>query len=203
MSTRAGVLTQETLVPANAPSLRDGRMNGGRLATVSCPQNVPSCAAGSSPPALISAQVGGPTPQPTRQSDVSASGDTDRSQGSQSAGASDPALQPPQDPLPEADAIPEAASSALNDAWNYSVPVPGSKNSRRIFLKAPFVWGQWSQEEWLERFTFVRKELEALVYNYLRLLNVESRPVYSPRMVGTCPSDARPSVIVTCRDVDF
>ncbi|KAL2128567.1 hypothetical protein VTI74DRAFT_9008 [Chaetomium olivicolor] len=68
---------------------------------------------------------------------------------------------------------------------------------------APFEWGRWTREQWQARFVFVKEALEALVYKHLRLLDFENRPTYSPRMVGTCPADARPGVVVTCRDVDF
>jgi hypothetical protein len=109
--------------------------------------------------------------------------------------------QPTQAPSSESAAAPP--THVPDNVWDYTVPVPGSKNNKLIYLKAPFQWGQWTPEQWHERFVFVTKELQALVYKYLRLLDFESRPVYSPRMVGTCPSDARPSIVVTCREVDF
>jgi hypothetical protein len=81
------------------------------------------------------------------------------------------------------------------------VPVPGSKNNKLIYLKAPFRWGQWTEQQWHARYVVVKNALEAMVYNHLRLLDYA--PSYSPRMVGTCPADARPSIVVTCREVDF
>ncbi|KAG7284002.1 hypothetical protein NEMBOFW57_010360 [Staphylotrichum longicolle] len=42
-----------------------------------------------------------------------------------------------------------------------------------------------------------------MAYRHLRLQHLESRLVFAARMVGTCPSDARPSVVVTCQEVDF
>lgn len=93
--------------------------------------------------------------------------------------------------------------SPTNNVWDYSIPVPGSKKKKLIYFKAPYRWDRWTLDDCNSRFTFVVEELEALVHNHLRLLDFENRPVYSPRMVGTCPSDARPSVVVTCREVDF
>jgi hypothetical protein len=93
--------------------------------------------------------------------------------------------------------------SSPNNVWDYSVPVPGSKKKKLIYFKAPYTWDRWTPDECHSRFIFVEKELRALVHNHLRLLDFENRPVYSPRMVGTCPSDARPSIVVTCREVDF
>lgn len=95
------------------------------------------------------------------------------------------------------------ATTAPDDVWNYSEPVPGSKKKKLIFYRAPFEWGQWTRQEWLERFIFVKDKLEALVYEHLRLVDFTNRPVYSARMVGTSPSEARPAVVVTCRDADF
>jgi hypothetical protein len=89
------------------------------------------------------------------------------------------------------------------NVWNYSEPVPGSKRKKLIFYRAPFEWGQWTREQWQERFIFVKDKLEALVYKHLRLVDFTNRPVFSPRMVGTSPSEARPAVVVTCRDADF
>jgi hypothetical protein len=111
--------------------------------------------------------------------------------------------EPPKPPQSSTAPTFTPGTGALDNVWNYSVPVPGSKKNKQIYPKAPFQWGPWTQEEWRARFAFVKNELERLAYKYLRLLEVENRPSYSPRMVGTCPADARPSVVVTCRDADF
>ena len=95
------------------------------------------------------------------------------------------------------------ATTTPDSVWNYSEPVPGSKAKKLIFYKAPFEWGQWPREEWQERFLFVKDQLVTLVYRHLRLVEFTNRPTYNARMVGASPSEARPAVVVTCRDVDF
>jgi hypothetical protein len=87
--------------------------------------------------------------------------------------------------------------------WSYSQPVPGSKKKLLIYPKARFEWGPWTALQCADRFRFVAEQLSSLVHKYLRLDDFENRPTYSPRMVGTCPSNARLSVVVTCRDADF
>ncbi len=119
----------------------------------------------------------------------------------QSQHSSDAETQPP---LPSSTPTATARSStAPEDVWNYSEPIPGSKAKKLIFYKAPFKWGQWPEEEWHERFLFVKDQLVALVYKHLRLVDFTNRPTYSARMVGASPSEARPAVVVTCRDADF
>jgi hypothetical protein len=86
--------------------------------------------------------------------------------------------------------------------WSYSYSVRGSQNNQRIYYKAPFQWGQWPEEAWTERFEVVKNQLEDLVKG-LGLVDTDSLPTYEPRMVGACPSDARPSVVVMCREAEF
>ncbi|KAK0715154.1 hypothetical protein B0H67DRAFT_462863, partial [Lasiosphaeris hirsuta] len=95
-----------------------------------------------------------------------------------------------------------APETVPQEVWHYSVPVPGSKKNKLIYIKAPFELRPWTTEQWQARFVFVKNQLEDLVYKYLRLLDFEKRPAYHPRMVGTCPSDARPSVVIICREAD-
>ncbi|KAK4172174.1 hypothetical protein QBC36DRAFT_223255, partial [Triangularia setosa] len=120
---------------------------------------------------------------------------------SQYSSDSDAETQPPH---------PSSAASATttaiitpDDFWNYSEPVPGSKKNKLIFYRAPFEWGQWTRKQWQERFIFVKDKLMALIYEHLRLVDYTNRPIFSPRMVGTSPSEARPAVVVTCCDADF
>jgi serine/threonine protein kinase len=93
-------------------------------------------------------------------------------------------------------------TSTSENVWDLSIPVPGSKKGNLIYPRATVELSPWTGMQWQTRFVFVQKELTALVYRHLRLLSMESRPVYSLRMVGACPEDARPSVVITCRDVD-
>ncbi|KAH6850363.1 hypothetical protein B0I37DRAFT_112390 [Chaetomium sp. MPI-CAGE-AT-0009] len=137
-------------------------------------------------------------PQPSQDSDGSVYCDAVQSQHSSD---SDAETQPPH-PSSAASATTPAATTP-DDVWNYSEPVPGSKKKKLIFYKAPFEWGQWTREQWKERFVFIKDKLEALVHEHLRLVDFTNRPVFSPRMVGTSPSEARPAVVVTCRDDDF
>ncbi len=144
-----------------------------------------------------------PTQGPRVQDELELSQGFDRSVyggaiESQDSNYNDVETQPPH---PSSAAIP--ATTHPGDAWNYSVPVPDSKKNKLIFYKAPFEWGQWTWDQWLAMFFFVKDQLEVLVHKHLRFLDFKDRPVYSPCMVGTCPSEARPSVVVACRDGDF
>lgn len=88
------------------------------------------------------------------------------------------------------------------NVWNYSVPVPGSRQTKHIYPKAQVEFGPWSQEQCHARFLFIKNELEALVNKYLDLHGLERRPVYTLRMVGTTPSTTFPSIVITCREED-
>jgi hypothetical protein len=114
---------------------------------------------------------------------------------------SDAETQPPHPSSAASGTTP--AIIAPGNVWDDSEPVPGSKTKKLIFRRAPFEWGQWTREQWQDRFLVVVRMLEALVYRYLRLVDLTNRPVYDPRMVGTSPSEARPAVVVTCRHADF
>ena len=95
------------------------------------------------------------------------------------------------------------AAAMTECPWDYSIPVPGSKKRKLIFPKAAVEMEPWTPDQWEQRFVTVKNQLETLVHRHLRLLDFASRPTYSSRMVGTCSSDARPSVVVICRDIDF
>ena len=143
-------------------------------------------------------QVSGPQDEPPSSpvSEVSLYCDAVQSQHS-----SDAETQPP--PPSSAPLSTNPATTAPDDVWNFSEPVPGSKAKKLIAYKAPFEWGQWPGQEWQERFFFVKDQLATLVYIYLRLIEFTTRPTYSARMVGASPSGARPALLVTCRDADF
>ncbi|RYP54212.1 hypothetical protein DL768_000991 [Monosporascus sp. mg162] len=86
--------------------------------------------------------------------------------------------------------------------WDFSFPVPGSRKGKRIYPKASVEFDPWTREQYHARFLFVKDELEVLVDRYLDLRELENRPVYTLRMVGTTPSTAFPSIVITCRDID-
>jgi hypothetical protein len=62
------------------------------------------------------------------------------------------------------------------------------------------VGSSWTRDDWRRRAEFVQKVLTTLVDQHSGL---EHPPRYNPRMVGTCPLDARPSIVVVCRWADF
>ncbi|RYP17563.1 hypothetical protein DL765_004452 [Monosporascus sp. GIB2] len=86
--------------------------------------------------------------------------------------------------------------------WDFSFPVPGSRKGKCIYPKASVEFDPWTREQYRARFLFVKDEMEALVDRYLDLRELENRPVYTLRMVGTTPSTAFPSIVITCRDID-
>ena len=96
-----------------------------------------------------------------------------------------------------------SGAPTVENVWDYSVLVPGSRQNKRIYPKAPVEYGQWCRKQCHERFIFIKSELAALVDKYLDLRGLERRPVYASRMVGTTPQTALPSVVVTCRETDF
>ncbi len=113
---------------------------------------------------------------------------------------------------PEPAAAPVAASSATTppittphrDVWGDPEPVPASTTNQLIFHRAPFAWGTiWRPYAWERRFFLVVPKLRRLVEQYLQLIDLTNRPVYEPRMVGRSPDDARPAVLVRCRDIEF
>lgn len=94
-------------------------------------------------------------------------------------------------------------TGAQDTLWNYSIQVPKSKNCKLIYPKVAVELPPWTREQWRQRFESVKTALETLVDRHLRLRDFTSRPTYSFRMAGSCPSDARPSVVIVCRDCDF
>ncbi len=95
--------------------------------------------------------------------------------------------------------VDHTVSEPRREFWDYSVPVPGSRQNKRIYPRAPVELKPWTQEQCYARFVFVKNELASLVDRYLDLQGLERRPVYSSRMVGTSPSTAVPSIVITCR----
>ncbi len=106
-------------------------------------------------------------------------------------------------PLEPAAASATSPITAAHDVWRDFQPVPGSKTKQLIFHRAPFKWGPWTHEQLEDRFSFVVGELQALVHRHLRLNDFTHCPVYDPRMVGPSPSEARPAIVVRCRQDDF
>lgn len=96
-----------------------------------------------------------------------------------------------------------SASSLIDRSWDRCIPIPGSKRKQVIYPGAPVEKHPWSREEWLEQFVYVKTQLEVLVHKYLQLPGYGRKPTYMFRMVGTSLSDAGPSVVVICRDIDL
>jgi hypothetical protein len=199
MSPRADVLTQ-TLPVAAEPSLREGHMHSGRLMTADSPSSSPA-----SPPDLPPPHSGQPPTATPQDNDAGNDEETDAESNrpllsSSASGGSLPATAPP---IPAPVSLTLPPTNAPDDVWNNSDLIPGSKKNQRIYHKAPFQSGQWTQEQWTKRFEFVKRKLEDLVWEHLRLVDQDSLPTYLPRMVGTCPEDAHPSVVVICRKAEF
>ncbi|KAG7287256.1 hypothetical protein NEMBOFW57_006763 [Staphylotrichum longicolle] len=167
-------------------------------ATLAIPSSTPAASAAATQG--FGAQEQPQSTRPSADSDRSVYCDAVQTQDSS---LSDAETQPPHSSSAASATTVTPATTVPDDAWNYSEPVPGSKKQKLIFYKAPFEWCHWTREQWLERFVFVKDKLESLVYEHLRLVDFTNRPVFSPRMVGTCRSEARPAVVVTCRDADF
>lgn len=180
-------------------------MRSGRLAAVPCPQHALPVRGSTPPSRVLDAQLNHPPAVPF-DSDAAllpvSDDDGDNGDDTDDHGDTEAQESHPLQPLPTSSTATSAAS-APEDVWDYSFEVPGSRSNKRIYTRAPFQWGEWTAEEWWDRFVFIQEQLEYLVYKHLRLLNIESCPSYNPRMVGTCREDARPSVVVVCREVDF
>lgn len=208
-------MSTQTLTTTDDTSLRERRerhMHSTRLANaVPSPQHILPVLSSTPPSGVINVGLQSPSAVPI-DSDAAllqeddgngtSSGNENGGEGDDGGDINDHGDTQGLPPLPSP---PTATSvgSAPEDVWGHSVPVPGSRSNKRIYTRAPFQWGQWTVEEWWDRFVFVQRQLEYLVYKHLRLLNIESCPSYNPRMVGTTPQDARPSVVVVCRDADF
>ena len=111
-------------------------------------------------------------------------------------------LQSPQAKTPQAR---ERSSTPTQDVWDHSIPVPGSRQKKMIYPLAPVELAGWTHEKCHEKFVFIKSELEAMVSEHLKdldLQGIEKRPVYSLRMAGPTPSTAVPSIVVTCQCAD-
>ena len=190
MNTQADVLTQ-TVPVADEPSLHGGHMHSGLLVTAGLPDL--------SPPSPGRPPCASPQDRDTGRDEET---DTESNQPLPSPSASAASLPATAPPTPASLSPTLPPTNAPDDLWNYSFPVLGSQKKKRIYYKVPFQWGPWPQEEWTERFEVVTKQLKHLVKG-LGLVDTDSLPTYLSRMVGTCPSDARPSVLVICREAEF
>ncbi|KAI9150050.1 Calcium/calmodulin-dependent protein kinase type 1 [Paramyrothecium foliicola] len=173
--------------------------NTGRYGTHLCHENTPSMSAAKSNASLQGSQSI-PPQVPAGGSSRNQGQGTDPGDGDDDEETQRPPLS--QTSSESQEPASTSATSTSENVWDYSVPVPGSKKGNVIYPKATVELSPWTRDQWLSRFLFVKSELESLVYRHLRLLSMESCPVYTARMVGTCPENARPSVVVTCRDVD-
>lgn len=207
MKPRADVLTQNPPL-ADERSLREGCMHSVSFATAPRNLSYPDLCSHASPPDLPPNT--GQASNASTEDDNGGDEETDpkNHQPLLSSPASATTLPVPTIPAvaPFAPTLPARARPGTNapgDVWNDSVPVLGSQKKKLIYFRAPFQWGQWTEEQWTKRFIFVTKQLEDLVDKHLGLVDQDSLPTYRPRMVGTCPTDARPSIVVMCRETEF
>ncbi|KAK6858315.1 hypothetical protein PG995_006014 [Apiospora arundinis] len=125
--------------------------------------------------------------------------DIDADTDSENSGDETQLLSPPQTSTPDVNST-RATTTTSQNLWQQPVLVPRNKKRKVIYPMAPFELGPWSRAQWHQRFVYVKTELEGLVYNHVR---PDDRPVYEARMVGTCPGDARPSIVVVCNEKHF
>lgn len=75
-------------------------------------------------------------------------------------------------------------------------PVPGSKFKKQVYPQALVKSDNWSEQEYQERFQFVKGELKSEVDRHPELRDLAI--VYELRMVGTSPENAIPSIVIKC-----
>ncbi|KAH6973057.1 hypothetical protein BKA56DRAFT_659949, partial [Ilyonectria sp. MPI-CAGE-AT-0026] len=75
-------------------------------------------------------------------------------------------------------------------------PVPGSKLKKQVYPQALVKSDNWSEQEYQERFQFVRGELKSEVDRHPELRDLAI--AYELRMVGTSPENAIPSIFIKC-----
>ncbi|KAM5344943.1 hypothetical protein ACJ41O_010805 [Fusarium nematophilum] len=85
------------------------------------------------------------------------------------------------------------------DWYGCRVPIPGSKQNKQMYPKAPVALKCWGQGEYQTRFEFVKGELQGMVNRDTMLRDVAQRISYELRMVGTSPEEVFPSIVIRCR----
>ncbi|KAK8112822.1 hypothetical protein PG984_013348 [Apiospora sp. TS-2023a] len=138
-----------------------------------------------------------PSPREETNDETDGGGNGDSESESGISQHQDPFLSPTNSDAPGS----TPATSTSESLWDFTIPVPKSKNGNIIYPKVSIELDPWSKKELDSRFKYVKSQLERLVEK-LRL-GQEHRPVYDFRMVGTCPENARPTIVVTCRKEDL
>ncbi|KAF4471140.1 rna binding [Fusarium albosuccineum] len=94
----------------------------------------------------------------------------------------------------------ELSTPAQDDeCYDCPVAIPGSKQNKQMYPKAPVQLKCWDQPEYQRRFEFVKGELQHMVNRDAKLRDVAQRISYELRMVGTSPNEALPSIVIRCR----
>lgn len=83
--------------------------------------------------------------------------------------------------------------------YDCRIPIPGSKQNKQMYPRAPVFLKCWDQIEYQRRFEFVKSELQGMVDRDIMLRDVAQRISYELRMVGTSPKEAFPSIAIRCR----
>lgn len=96
--------------------------------------------------------------------------------------------------------IPESTrpTSTSDTLWDNVKAIPKSKKHWNIYLDVPVETHDGTKYEWEERFRHVKRRLEDQAKN----LRLDSNPIYDLRMVGSNREDARPTIVVNCREAD-
>ncbi|OAQ80340.1 hypothetical protein VFPBJ_05925 [Purpureocillium lilacinum] len=79
------------------------------------------------------------------------------------------------------------------------IPIPGSRQRKRIYPYAPVASPAWSPQAYQERAAFVIGELKKAVEEDYEIRDEGRFIGYDPRMVGTSLETATPSIIVKCK----
>ena len=115
-------------------------------------------------------------------------------------------VQPPLAVRPEQSTIPaqqhhQAATSAMvvEELAKRYIPIPGSRQRKRIYPYAPVASPAWSPQAYQERAAFVIGELKKAVEEDYEIRDEGRFIGYDPRMVGTSLETATPSIIVKCK----
>ncbi|KAF5004049.1 hypothetical protein FDECE_9424, partial [Fusarium decemcellulare] len=86
-----------------------------------------------------------------------------------------------------------------DDYYGCPIAIPGSKQNKQMYPKAPIRLKWWDQPAYQQRFEFVKGELQDMVNRDVKLRDVAQRISYELRMVGASPKEALPSIVIRCR----
>ncbi|KAF4436471.1 rna binding protein [Fusarium austroafricanum] len=120
------------------------------------------------------------------------------------ANESSPSLPPvvsqPNKPQPTSPQ-PRTQHSNASSFCDNGIPLPGS--SKKIFLSIQASSPTWSNDEYQERFRFVKGELIRAVVDHPKLRSSGRYVTYSLHMIGTARDTATPHIVIGCRRCDL